>query len=193
MDKPGYIFAELPDTPALREKAFACQGHGFKVCYGDGTIQVIFCRDCRDLLSLSDALNQNDDDVEAAIATSLEDPTDDELAKAIAASISDYQVARSVGASASSAAARESFEPVAGTIAPDELTNATAASIEGYPSPKTEVGKKITSATAVGASSSSSAAARETLEQPVAGTNGSPEDGSDEELTKALAASLYTR
>ena len=66
------------------------------------------------------------------------------------------------------------------------------ASLEGCPSPKTEVGKKITSATAVGASSSSSAAARETLEQPVAGTNGSPEDGSDEELTKALAASLYT-
>ena len=144
MDKPGYIFAELPDTPDLREKAFACQGHGFKVCYGDGTIQVIVCRDCRNVVSLSDALNQNDDDVEAAIATSLEDPTDDELAKAIAASISDYQVARSVGASASSAAARESFEPVAGTIAPDELTNATAASIEGYPSPKTEVGKKIT-------------------------------------------------
>ena len=136
MDKPGYIFAELPDTPALREKAFACQGHGFKVCYGDGTIQVIVCRDCRDLLSLSDALNQNDDDVEAAIAASLEDTRDDELAKAIALSKSDYQVDRSVGASASSATAVGASSSTAGGASledtpDDELAKAIAASLEG--------------------------------------------------------------
>ena len=168
MDRPGFIFAELPDTRALREAALACQGHGYEVIYGGGTIQVILCRECKDNLKQEAELKKNDEEIEAAITTSLED---DELVKAIAASISDHHFERALEASAPSAAARESLDPVAGANA-------------------SEVGKTTVLAEAVGTSSSSCAAAREALEQPVAGTAASPDDDSDDELAKALAASL---
>ena len=144
MVERGYLFAELPYTPELRDKAFACQAPGWKVCFGEGTIQVIVCNDCRKNISLADALNENDDDIEAAIAASLEDTRDDELAKAIALSTSACQVYRSVGASASSATAvgASSSTAVGASSSTaggasledtpdDELAEAIAASLEG--------------------------------------------------------------